>query len=143
LGVAYGSPTRKVSELLQQAAEENVSVLRHPPPFVWFVEFGDNALNFELYFWVEVRNVAERKRIESEIRFQVDHLFREAEIVIAFPQRDVHIDTQSPVEIRLVADPKHESPRATGTAGAPVSDAISDSLGGWIGTGQTTAEPPS
>ena len=118
-------------------------MLRDPEPFVWFVEFGDNALNFELYFWVEVRNVAERKRIESEIRFQVDHLFREAGIVIAFPQRDVHFDTRSPVEICLVADPKHESPRAIGTTGAPVSDTISDSLGGWIGTGQSTAEPSS
>lgn len=148
IGVAYGSPAREVCELLKHASEENLSVLRDPEPFVWFVEFGDNALNFELYFWVEVRNMAERKRIESDIRLQVDQLFREAEIVIAFPQRDVHIDTKTPVEIRLVAGPRHESPqhespRATDTLGAPVSDTIPDSLGGWIGTGQGTAEPSS
>jgi small-conductance mechanosensitive channel len=44
----------------------------------------------------------DRRIIESDIRFHIDKLFREAGIVIAFPQRDVHLDTQKPLEFRLV-----------------------------------------
>ena len=77
-------------------------IQKHPEPFVWFTEFGDNSLNFELHFWVEVRNVTERKRIESDLRFKVDQLFREAGIAIAFPQRDIYIDTERPIEVRVM-----------------------------------------
>jgi potassium efflux system protein len=46
----------------------------------------------------------DRRIIESDIRFHIDELFRKAGIVIAFPQRDVHLDTQKPLEFRLVKD---------------------------------------
>ena len=66
-----------------------------------FTEFADNSLNFDVHFWVRVRRVMDRLRIESEIRFRIDDLFREHDLVIAFPQRDVHLDTVSPLEVRL------------------------------------------
>lgn len=104
VGVTYGSPTREVTRLLEHAAAEHGRILRQPAPFVWFVDFGDNSLCFQLHFWVQARTVAERTRIESDIRHQIDHLFREAGIVIAFPQRDVHLDSTSPIAIRLLPD---------------------------------------
>ena len=104
VGLAYGSPTRDAARLLKRAAQEHGRVLKTPEPFVWFVEFGDNALNFELHFWVEVRNLSERKRVESDMRFKIDQLFREAGIVIAFPQRDVHLGLVRPLDIRLLND---------------------------------------
>ena len=67
---------------------------------MWFVGFGDNALQFELHFFATVRSLAERRRIESDLRFIIDQYFREAGLVIAFPQRDVHLTTQRPLEIR-------------------------------------------
>jgi small-conductance mechanosensitive channel len=76
-------------------------VLDRPEPFVWFSEFGDNALLFELHFWVKVRTVAERRRIESDIRYRIDQLFREAGLVIAFPQRDVHLEATQPIQVRV------------------------------------------
>jgi len=57
---------------------------------------------FQVYFWISMSRLMERRLIESEIRFRIDELFREAGIVIAFPQRDVHLDTQRPLEFRLV-----------------------------------------
>ncbi|MDG2167720.1 MAG: hypothetical protein P8L44_07310 [Opitutales bacterium] len=42
-------------------------------------------------------------RINSEIRFRIDATFKEAEICIAFPQRDVHLDTLSPLEVNVVS----------------------------------------
>ncbi|MGA6994245.1 MAG: mechanosensitive ion channel domain-containing protein [Candidatus Deferrimicrobiaceae bacterium] len=102
VGVSYGSPVRDVERLLVKAARENEKVLREPEPFVLFRDFGDNALTFSLYFWVSMETMAERLRLESNIRFRIDDLFREAGIVIAFPQRDIHLDTTRPLELKVV-----------------------------------------
>jgi small-conductance mechanosensitive channel len=101
VGVDYGSPTREVARLLQQAAEENPNVLRQPEPLVLFQGFGDNTLNFEVFFWISTRTTTHRLRVESEIRFAIDDVLRAANVTIAFPQRDVHLDTSRPLEIRL------------------------------------------
>jgi small-conductance mechanosensitive channel len=101
VGVVYGSPVREVERLLLRAARENPRVLPDREPFVLFQEFGDNALIFEVYFWIQVRAVIERRRIESDLRFRIDELFREAGIVIAFPQRDVHLDAAGPIPVRI------------------------------------------
>lgn len=101
-GVVYGSPVKEVEQLLLKAARDNEKVLKEPDPFVIFADFGDNALIFEVYFWISIRRVIERRLIESSLRFRIEDLFREAGIVIAFPQRDVHLDTQRPLEFRLL-----------------------------------------
>ncbi|MGB3399367.1 MAG: mechanosensitive ion channel domain-containing protein [Candidatus Deferrimicrobiaceae bacterium] len=102
VGVIYGSPVREVERLLVKAARENEKVLREPEPFVLFRDFGDNALIFFLYFWVTMETLTERLLLESNIRFRIDDLFREAGIVIAFPQRDIHLNTTQPLELKVV-----------------------------------------
>ncbi len=102
VGVVYGSPTREVERLILQAAEEHPKVLKRPEPVVLFADFGDNALLFETRFWIEMRSILDRLRIESDVRFRIDELCREGNIVIAFPQRDVHLDSVSPLEVRIV-----------------------------------------
>lgn len=102
VGVIYGSPVEEVKKLLLEATKASERVLRNPEPFVLFADFGDNALIFEVYFWISIRQIIERRMIESHLRFRIDALFREAGIVIAFPQRDVHLDTQQPLELRLI-----------------------------------------
>jgi small-conductance mechanosensitive channel len=90
-----------VRDTLIQAAKEVSLVLKTPEPFVLFNDFGDNALVFQLFFWVEINRVIQRRMIESDVRFKIDALFAEKGIVIAFPQRDVHLDTSSPLKISL------------------------------------------
>jgi small-conductance mechanosensitive channel len=102
VGVAYGSPVREVERLLVRAARENEKVMPDPSPFVLFRDFGDNALIFSLYFWLSMETTVERLLLESNIRFRIDELFREAGTVIAFPQRDVHLDTSKPLQLRVV-----------------------------------------
>jgi potassium-dependent mechanosensitive channel len=104
VGVIYGSPVREVERLMLQVADEHTRVRKAPKPFVLFNDFGDNALIFDLYFWISMNRIMDRRIIESDIRFHIDELFREARIVIAFPQSDVHLDTQKPLEFRLVKD---------------------------------------
>lgn len=102
VGVSYGSSTRDVSRLLKKAAEEHGLVMTNPEPFVWFTDFADNALVFELHFWLQMRSLAERRRIESDIRHIIDQRFREAGVVMAFPQRDVHLDVRQPIDVRFL-----------------------------------------
>ncbi len=102
VGVAYGSPTRRVEELILQAIGEHDKVIVPPEPQVLFDDFGDSALVFEAMFWIKMFRPMDRRRVLSDLRFRVDDLFRENGIVIAFPQRDVHINGLGPVEVRLV-----------------------------------------
>ncbi len=104
VGVVYGSPVREAERIMLQVAEEHNKVRKSPKPFVLFNDFGDSALIFDLYFWIIMERITDRRIIESDIRFRIDELFREAGIVIAFPQRDVHLDTQKPLEFRIVND---------------------------------------
>ncbi|MGB0788321.1 MAG: mechanosensitive ion channel family protein [Marinirhabdus sp.] len=89
VGVAYGSDTAVVSELLLRAVNEQHGVLKKPAPFVLFEDFGDSALLFSVCFFIT--DSFSDPRIKSEIRFKVDQLFREHNITIPFPQRDVHL----------------------------------------------------
>jgi small-conductance mechanosensitive channel len=102
IGVAYGAPTDKVRDLLVLAAGDHGLVHAKPAPFVWLSDFGDNALSFDLLFWVTITSNVGRQQIESDVRFHIDRVFREAGIVIAFPQRDIHLDTSRPLQFELV-----------------------------------------
>ncbi|XOV79611.1 MAG: mechanosensitive ion channel family protein [Aestuariibacter sp.] len=92
IGVAYGSPVRQVSELIMQATKTQAAVLGEPEPVVIFEDFGDNSLVFEVSFWIHATVERDLRIIRSDIRFELDALFAQHGIVIAFPQRDVHID---------------------------------------------------
>ncbi|MEA2040609.1 MAG: mechanosensitive ion channel [Thermodesulfobacteriota bacterium] len=100
-GVNYGSPVRDVERRMIKAVKEHGKVISNPEPFVLFSDFGDNALIFDVYFWLSMTMIMEHRIIESDIRFRMDELFREAGIVVAFPQRDVHLDTQRPLELKI------------------------------------------
>ncbi len=104
VGVIYGSPTRLVEQLIRQVIDEDDQILQAPEPVLVFEEFGDNALIFDVYFWVKARSPMEVRRVQSRVRFRIDDLFRQHELVIAFPQRDVHIDSSAPLEVRVLTE---------------------------------------
>lgn len=108
VGVAYGSPVRKVAELIGQATREQEDVLNDPEPKILFEDFGDSSLVFDVFFFTQLRPGGDIRALRSEIRFRIDELFRENNIVIAFPQRDVHVDG----ELQLIPV-SSEAPKAT------------------------------
>jgi potassium efflux system protein len=87
VGVAYGSDPVIVTEALLIAARMESKVLSHPSPKVWFHGFGDNALNFELLVWID--QPQESDAIKSAVNFLIDYEFRNRNIEIPFPQRDL------------------------------------------------------
>jgi small-conductance mechanosensitive channel len=103
VGVAYGSDTALVRDLLTKAAKGHPSVLKHRPIRVDFLDFGDSSLDFRVLFWV--KKSWDIQVFLSDIRFSIDKAFRENGVRIPFPQRDVHLFEQ----------PKPETPTKTPT----------------------------
>ncbi len=89
VGVAYGSDTALVKQILLDVALAHPKVFHHPAPMVLFTDFADSALMFKLIFTVNDSFVASVPK--SEMRFEIDKKFREHNIQIPFPQRDIHI----------------------------------------------------
>jgi small-conductance mechanosensitive channel len=94
VGVAYGSDTRLVQKMLIEAAMKSPAVLNKPEPSVIFSDFGESSLNFSLLFFS--KNLFRIERTKSDIRFEIDRLFRENKISIPFPQRDIWFKNQAP-----------------------------------------------
>lgn len=89
IGVAYGSDVPLVKATLLKVAESHKEVLKDPPPNVLFKNFGDSSLDFELLVWT---NEPEKQfLLRSNINYSIDQAFRDADIRIPFPQRDIHV----------------------------------------------------
>ena len=99
VGVTYGSPVRLVEELLLKAAMDQEETMKEPAPMVVFEDFGDNALVFEVFFWCQGGGERELRLIRSDVRFRIERYLGDNGIVIAFPQRDVHLYAKTPIEI--------------------------------------------
>lgn len=89
VGVAYGSDVELVKKLLIEAANNHPDILKQPEPLVLFNNFGDSALEFKLIFTLS--DSFQGGIPKSDLRFEIDRVFRENNISIPFPQRDVHI----------------------------------------------------
>ncbi len=102
VGVAYGSPLRTVAELLLECMQRHGQVLEQPEPRVLFEDFGDNALQFAMYFWIEMRPGVNSSVVMSDLRFMVHKALEEAGIALPFPQRDVHLDAARPLRVEVL-----------------------------------------
>ena len=123
VGVAYGSPVRTVVQLLEDVAGRHGRLLKEPAPEVLFEDFGNDALVFVLYYWLDIRAGTVARVVASDLRSMVEASFGDHGIAIAFPQRDVHLDTAKPLAVRIVneaAGPAASSRPDHGTAPSPL-----------------------
>jgi small-conductance mechanosensitive channel len=95
VGVSYNSDLDKVIRSLHEVAEESPNVLKHPEPDVLFSSFGDSSWNMKLRVWLE--NPENYYKILSDINCAIVRKFRENNIEIPFPQRDLHVRSPLPV----------------------------------------------
>ncbi len=99
VGIAYGSDVGLALKLVNEAAVENERVLDDPEPLVTFENFGDNALTIMLRCFIE--SMVFLRPTQSELNQAINSKFEKAGIVIAFPQRDIHLDTTKPLDLRI------------------------------------------
>jgi len=90
VGVAYSSDIDLVKQLLIDCATQHPKVLKHPAPSVLFKEFGENALQFQLFFSLNESFLAES--IKSDVRFEINSKFKAHKIEIPFPQRTLWVN---------------------------------------------------
>lgn len=100
VGVAYGSDTRRAMELMVEVAERCETVVSDPAPVATFEGFGDNTLNLVLRCYMP--SLERRLHTITELHSGINDVFTEEGINIAFPQRDVHLDTSAPLSIRML-----------------------------------------
>jgi small-conductance mechanosensitive channel len=103
VGVAYGSSTKIVERVLLLAVEAQPEVLRDPPPYIIFESFADSSLNFTAYLWLELTPAVNTNVVLSDIRHRIGERLDAAGISIPFPQRDLHLVGDQPLEVRMVA----------------------------------------
>ncbi|MDX1333593.1 MAG: mechanosensitive ion channel, partial [Robiginitalea sp.] len=105
-GVAYGSDVHLVKKLLLQVINEHPEIKPDPEPLVLFNEMGESSLDFRLLFWTA--HFEDWLRIRSEVIFAVHDILYENNIVIPFPQRDLHLKSVEPSVFR---DQKMDGPQ--------------------------------
>jgi small-conductance mechanosensitive channel len=106
VGTSYSSDPKKVRRLLLQVASEHPDVLADPAPDVVFTAFGDSSLDFELRVWT-MSQVRTPQILRSDLYFAIFDLFKQQNIEIPFPQRDLHLRSVS-VPIQLSSDKASE-----------------------------------
>ncbi|MGD9235560.1 MAG: mechanosensitive ion channel, partial [Desulfobacterales bacterium] len=116
VGIAYGSDTELAEQILLKIAGASPLVLKSPAPQAVFLSFGDNSLNFELR--VFIKSIEDWIPMLHAMNGAIDHEFRQAGITIAFPQRDVHLDATSPLEVRVVSGSSGSQALKTSSAAA-------------------------
>jgi len=89
VGVSYKSDLEKVLKCLDEVAKENSELMKSPKHRVHLTAFGDSAWHMQLRVWIS--DVTEHPKIRNELNQAIVQKFRENDVEIPFPQRDLHI----------------------------------------------------
>ena len=125
IGAAYGTDPRKVHGLLLDIARGHPMVLKNPEPFVFFANFGESSLDFEIRLFLA--DITSGLTVQNDIRFAIIEAFEREGIEIPFPQRDLNLKGAN---INLVAPPADAMrapapvPPAGGASGAASADVV-------------------
>ena len=105
LGVAYGSDVERVKTILIEVAQAHPEVLAQPAPTVLLADFADNALVFTLRFWLRIPTGGNERNatVSSDLRFGILAALNQAGIEIPYPQRNLRVIQDSPLEVRMTA----------------------------------------
>ena len=154
IGVAYDSNVQQVRKALLQAVKNHRDILNYPAPQVWFQEFGDSSLNFDIFVWI--REPHKQFKLRSDLNYRIEAILRRNGIEIPFPQRDLHLRSPQiegaiaswlgrgsfPEERLEPETPNRERSTRTDNMGQGIDRSISHSISNNIGQtiGQTIGQ---
>jgi len=101
VGVAYGSDAALALKILAETVADDERVLKDPAPSIIFSDFGESSLNMVCRFYIDTYD--NMWPVKTALHLEIYRRFEEAGIVISFPQRDVHLDSEKP--LRIAIDP--------------------------------------
>ncbi len=105
VGVAYDSHIPDVVNALEEAINGCEGPLSKPKPEIVFEDFGDSALIFDVYFWSDMTKSKPLRIIRSEVRMAIARELDKRNIIVAFPQRDLHLFSDKPIKIKVEDKP--------------------------------------
>ena len=117
VGVAYGSDLDVAMKEVREALAAQPLILAQPEPMVTFEQFGDNSLLIRARYFMD--QLDQRLRVSSDLMLDVNRRLNNKGIVVAFPQRDVHLDTSQPLEIRMMRG-RRDEPEQSDSPNPPV-----------------------
>ncbi len=106
VGIAYGSNTELAKSILLKAAREHPMIVNDPEPLALFIKFDDSSLNFELRVFIGDFTHSSLLEIRDDLMTAINDAFKEAGIIIAFPQRDIYIKS---IQDNLFKNQKEDS----------------------------------
>lgn len=100
VGVSYNANLKEVQQLCIQAARETQRVLDTPAPVCLLSGFGDSSVDFQIRFWI---NDAQNglANVRSDVLMNVWLKFKEHNIEIPFPQRDLHLKDGATIQVTM------------------------------------------
>jgi potassium-dependent mechanosensitive channel len=104
VGVAYGSDAVLALKILAETVADDKRVLADPAPSIVFSDFGESSLNMICRFYID--NVDNMWPVKTGLHLEIYRRFEEAGIVISFPQRDVHLDSEKPLRVSIDPGPQ-------------------------------------
>jgi small-conductance mechanosensitive channel len=94
VGVHYDSDLHHVIAMCEEAARATARVLAEPAPKCLFMEFGESSLNLQVRFWIaDAQNGVQN--VKSEVLLRIWETFRQRNVEVPYPQRDLHIRSSS------------------------------------------------
>lgn len=101
VGVDYGTSPALIMGILTEAAGRHGRVCKDPEPFAVFDDFGNDALVFSLYYWLELGSGANPVVVASDLRLMIEKRLGESGIGIPYPQRDIHFAGDHPIRVEI------------------------------------------
>lgn len=101
-GVAYGSDVKKVEHICMDILLNTEGILQTPIPVVLFDNFSESNLDFQIQFWVNLRLINSTGEMRSVVRFKIEEKFRQHKIEMAFPQRDLNLRIDRPIDVKVL-----------------------------------------
>jgi len=105
IGVAYGSDVAKIDNILKDIINNHQEIMKTPAPAVLLNDFGENSINFKIFFWTE--DIGKWAGLKSRVMSQVYSRFAKEGIEIAQPKQDIQIhfpvnpDSENPGTLTL------------------------------------------
>lgn len=110
VGVAYGSDVSVVRGELLHVASLHGQLLKDPEPIATLDDFASDTLMFGLFYWIDLESGTDPRIIASDLRIMIEKQLKAEGIVIAYPQRDVHLDSIRPLQVEVVSRQADASP---------------------------------
>ena len=107
VGLSYTSPVEKALEIIAQIAKSHPDVLKNSDTNVFFHDFGADSIVLRLLYWVDKQVIGTANRVPSELRLSIYNALSAAGISLAFPQRDIHLATATPISVQVLPPAAH------------------------------------